>query len=278
MKIDAHQHFWKFNHAEYEWINEDMQVLKQDYLPNNLYPELLKSGFTGSVAVQARQTVEETRWLLRWAEQHDFIKAVVGWVDLCSEKELRKQLDEFTKFPKFAGVRHVVHDEPDDSFMLREDFLKGISNLSDYNLTYDLLLFPRHLQIAEKVVAQFPEQRFALDHLSKPHIKQRIMHPWKEDLEKLALHNNVWCKISGMVTEADWNNYRPQDLYPYLDAIFEIFGTDRLMFGSDWPVCLIVAEHATVTDIVEGYLRNFSALDQHKIMGGNAAKFYNIRI
>ncbi|MBG0858590.1 MAG: amidohydrolase family protein [Bacteroidales bacterium] len=276
MRIDAHQHFWFYNNTDYSWIDDGMMVLKRNYLPEDLQPELTKAGFSGSVAVQARQKTEETRWLLRLADQYSFIRGVVGWVDLCSETELKQQLDEFSKSKKLAGVRHVVHDEPEDDFMLHDDFLRGISLLKDYDLTYDLLLFPKHLPVAQMLVSMFPEQKFVLDHIAKPPIKNNIIDPWKEDLFRLAEHKNVWCKLSGMVTEADRRNQRPEDFYPWLDVAFEAFGTDKLMTGSDWPVCLLAAEYKDVTGIVQEYIKEMPAGAREKILGMNCIDFYGL--
>jgi len=278
MKIDAHQHFWIYNSSEYGWIDDRMKVLKRNYLPGDLKSELAGTTFSGTVAVQARQSAEETRWLLQLAGQFDFIKGVVGWIDLCSEGTMRRQLDEFCKSEKLVGVRHVVHDEPEDDFMLRDDFLKGISLLKDYELTYDLLLFPKHLPAASKVVSMFPEQKFVLDHISKPLIKDHIISPWKEDIFRMADHKNVWCKLSGMVTEADWESHKSEDFRPYLDIIFEAFGTDRLMTGSDWPVCRLADEYKDVMGIIEGYISGMPDLIQQKILGRNCIDFYSLNL
>jgi len=278
MKIDAHQHFWIYNSSEYGWIDDSMKVLKRDYLPGDLRPELAKASFSGTVAVQARQSVEETRWLLQLAGQSDFIKGVVGWINLCSESDLKRELDEFCKSEKLVGVRHVVHDEPDDNFMLRDEFLKGISLLKEYNLTYDLLLFPKHLPVAQIIVSMFPEQKFVLDHISKPLIKEHIIYSWKEGIFRLANHENVWCKLSGMVTEADWKNWKSDDLNPYLDIVFEAFGTDRLMTGSDWPVCRLAGEYRDVLGIVEEYVSGMPAGIQQKILGMNCIDFYGLNV
>jgi L-fuconolactonase len=278
VKIDAHQHFWVYNNTEYCWIDNRMQILKRDFLPEHLQPELTKTGFSGTVAVQARQTPEETRWLLQLASGHEFIKGVVGWVDLCSEGELKKQLDEFCKSAKLVGVRHVIHDEPEDNFMLRDDFLKGISLLKDYNLTYDLLLFPKHLMIAEVLADMFPEQKFVLDHISKPLIRDQVIDPWKEDLIMLAEHKNVWCKLSGMVTEAGWYTYKQEDFRPYLDTVVKAFGIERLMIGSDWPVCLVASEYADVISIVGDYIEAMSADIQQRILGRNCIDFYGLNV
>lgn len=276
MKIDSHQHFWIYNSKEYGWIDNRMAKIKRDFLPGDLYTELLKAGFQGSVAVQARQTIEETRWLLNLAGKYEFIKGVVGWVDLCSENDLKKQLDEFSKSKKFRGVRHVVHDEPDDNFMLYDDFLEGVSILKEYNLTYDLLLFPKHLPVAQQVVSMFPEQKFVLDHIAKPLIKDKITDPWKEHIFMLAGHKNVWCKLSGMVTEADWNNHKPEDFHPFLDVVFKAFGPCRLMIGSDWPVCLLAGKYLDVINIIKSYISELPSGIQDKILGKNCIDFYGL--
>ena len=276
MKIDSHQHFWKYNETDYGWIDNRMAILKRDFLPEDLEPRLTESGFSGSVAVQARQTAEETRWLLNLAEKNDFIKGIVGWADLRSEDNLRRQLDEFCKSPKFAGVRHVVHDEPEDGFMLRDDFLKGISILKDYNLTYDLLLFPKHLPVAQVLASMFPGQKFVVDHISKPLIKDRITDPWKEDIFMLAGEKNVWCKLSGMVTEADWKNNTYKDFQPYLDTVFQAFGPGRLMTGSDWPVCTVSREYNDVINIVRDYISEMPDEVREKILGLNCIDFYGL--
>jgi L-fuconolactonase len=278
VRIDAHHHFWVYNAKEYAWIDDRTQILKRNFLPGDLQPELKEAGFSGSLVVQARQTPEETRWLLQLAGQYDFIKGVVGWVDLRSENELKSQLDEFCKSVKFVGVRHVVHDEPDNDFMLRDDFLRGISLLKNYDLTYDLLLFPKHLPVAHTLVGMFPEQKFVLDHISKPLIKDQIIDPWKEGLIILAKSPNVWCKLSGLVTEADWNNHKPGDFHPYLDAVFEAFGTKRLMTGSDWPVCLVASEYKAVISIVNDYIKGMPGDIQNRIMGMNCIDFYGLKV
>jgi L-fuconolactonase len=279
MRIDSHQHFWHYTPDDYPWISDAMPVLKRDYLPADLKPLLAESGLEGSIVVQARQTLEETEWLLRLADAHDFIKGVVGWVDLCSQN-VETQLKQFTQHPKFRGVRHIVHDEPDDQFMLRPDFLHGLGLLAGYNLTYDLLLFPKHLPVALEVVQQFPNQRFVLDHIAKPDIKNQIVSSWDEGIRRLAALNNVVCKVSGLVTEAAWRSWKAEDFTQYLVVVFECFGPDRLMFGSDWPVSLLSADYAEVVAIVNGYLRSrrYTADLTDKIFGGNAAAFYGISL
>jgi L-fuconolactonase len=277
IKIDSHQHFWQFNTKEYAWIDDRMNVLKRDYLPLHLEQELNRAGFSGSIVVQARQTIEETRWLLDLAKKHAFIRGVVGWVDLRSGDKLKYQLDEFASSEKLVGVRHVVHDEPDDMFMLGNDFLNGISLLKDYNLTYDLLIFPKHLPVALKLVSMFPEQKFIIDHISKPPIREGILSPWKEDMLMIGRHGNVWCKLSGMVTEADWKNQTSEDFLPCLDIVFSAFGHERLMIGSDWPVCLVAGEYRYVTGIIENYISGMPVEVRQGIMGFNCLNFYGLQ-
>lgn len=275
MRIDAHQHFWQYNTGEYGWIDESMSSLRNDFLPKDLKPELERTGFDGAVAVQARQTLEETRWLLKLAEGCAHIVGVVGWVDLRS-LDVRSQLREFASNPKFLGVRHIVQSEPDDRFLLAPEFLSGISALEEFDLTYDLLIYPRHLPVATEFVQHFPRQRFVLDHLAKPLIKNGTLHPWKEDIRELARHENVFCKLSGMVTEADWKNWKPSDIEPYLDVAFESFGPDRLMIGSDWPVCTVAGSYSQVMNTVIEYLARYPQSIQDAVLGGNAEKFWTL--
>jgi L-fuconolactonase len=274
MKIDAHQHFWPYTPEAYGWVGPEMAVLKQDFLPPDLAPLLASLDFDGTVAVQARQTLEETRWLLALADQHAFIKGVVGWVDLCSP-DLVAQLDRFGAHPKLCGVRHLVQDEPDDRFMLRADFVRGLKLLAGYGLTYDILIHPRHLPVACDLVEMFPEQPFVLDHLAKPLIKEGLLSPWESDLRRLAAFPNVLCKLSGMVTEADWQVWQPADFQPYLDVMFDAFGPRRLMIGSDWPVCTLAGAYAPVMQLVLDSIKQFSPEEQTGILGENAVQFYS---
>jgi L-fuconolactonase len=275
MIIDAHHHLWKFNEAEYAWIDDSMSILKQDYLPADLEPQLAGSNVGGTICVQARQRLEETRWLLELAGRHSFIKGVVGWFDICSEG-LQSQLNEFTGDPKLVGARHVIHDEPDDDFMLRPDFITGMEKLVQYNLTYDLLLFPRHLPNALELVSLFPDQRFVLDHISKPLIKAGTLDPWQEDITSLASQPNVWCKISGMVTEAHREQWKYEDFIPYLDIVVEAFGTDRVMLGSDWPVCRLAGEYQEVMEIPARYFKNLDPSEKEKVFSLNCMDCYEL--
>jgi L-fuconolactonase len=274
MRIDSHQHFWQFNPVEYGWMQADWPI-RRDFLPADLAPVLRAQHLYGCVAVQARQSLEETRWLLRLAEGASFIRGVVGWVNLCSP-DVAKQLEAFGTHPKFVGVRHVVQDEPDDGFMRREDFQRGIAALHGFGLTYDLLVVPRQLPAAIALAQKFPAQPFVLDHLAKPPIKSGASSPWGEQIRELARLPNVTCKLSGLVTEADWQNWRADDFKPYLDVAIAAFGPDRLMFGSDWPVCLLAGSYERVFAVVEDYARQLGTDMRAKFFGENAAKFYGL--
>jgi len=275
MRIDSHQHFWRYNPVDYGWMSDKMGGLKQDRLPDDLKPLLAQSGIEGTVAVQARQTESETAFLLELADQYKIIQGVVGWLDMRAP-EFKSQLEKYAGHPKLKGLRHVVQDEADDQFMLRPDFLNGLSLLADFNLTYDLLLWPKHLPVAVEVVRKFPNQRFVLDHIAKPLIAEQVMAPWEADIRALAAFENVSCKVSGMVTEATWRGWRAADFKPYLDVVCDCFGIDRLMFGSDWPVCTLSAEYGQVVGLVGDYVQGLSLEAQDKIFGRNAAEFYQL--
>jgi L-fuconolactonase len=277
MNIDAHQHFWIYDPAEYGWIDDSMPALRHDFLPHDLQPELERNNFQGCVAVQARQTLEETRWLLRLAEQNPFILGVVGWVDLRSP-QLRHDLAALAKNPKLVGVRHVVQGESDDRFLLQPDFLRGIAALEEFDLAYDILIYPKHLPVATEFVSRFPRHRFVLDHLAKPFIKQASLQPWVTQIKHLASFPNVFCKLSGLVTEADWQHWTPEHLTPYLDSAFDCFGVERLMIGSDWPVCTLAANYMRTMDVVKNYMEDFAENDRAAVMGGNAAKFWKLNL
>jgi L-fuconolactonase len=275
MKIDSHQHFWMYNPAQYGWISDKMSELQRDFLPKDLKPLLAEQSIGGSIAVQARHDLDETHWLLELADQNEFVKGVVGWVDLCSP-DLASQLERFGANRKFVGVRHVLQDEPDDEFMLRHEFRRGIARLAEHGLTYDLLLYPRHLPIAVKLVREFLEQRFVLDHIAKPGIADRLTGPWDRDIRELAKFGNVWCKLSGMVTEARWRRWNPDDFRPYLEVVFEAFGTQRLMIGSDWPVCTLSAEYGETIGLIAEYVKHLSVQERDSVLGGNCARFYDL--
>ena len=275
MHIDAHQHFWIYSAEEYDWIDESMVPLRRDFLPGDLAPERHEAGFHGSIAVQARQSLEETRWLLELADGDPSIMGAVGWVDLCSP-DVQSHLEVLSRNSKLVGVRHIVQSEPDDRFLLRDDFLRGILLLERFDLTYDILIYPKHLGVAAEFVKQFPRQRFVLDHLAKPYIKTREIEPWAAGIRRLAEFPNVFCKLSGLVTEADWKNWKPEQITPYIDVAFEAFGPERLMIGSDWPVCLVAGTFGRVMDLVKTYLARHSSEVQEAVLGGNAQRFWKL--
>lgn len=277
MLLDAHHHFWKYNEDEYGWINDEMKVIRRSFLPEELEAEMEKCDVGGVVTVQARQSLAETEWLLELADEHDFIKGVVGWVDLCSEA-VESQLKKYSANKKLVGVRHVVQAEPDDRFMLRKEFQHGISLLKKYKLTYDILIYPKHLPIATELMAAFPDQKFVVDHLAKPFIKDKKIEPWKSEMEKLGKHPNVYCKVSGMVTEADWNHWTEKTFCPYLDVVLNAFGTDRIMLGTDWPVCLVAGSYQNVFNIALNYFRQLPANDFEKIAWKNCKAFYGLSL
>jgi L-fuconolactonase len=277
MIIDAHQHFWKYNTREYSWIDDRMKVLRRDYLPSHLIKEMSKVGVQGTIAVQARQTLEETSWLLGLAEVHDFIKGVVGWVDLRSSK-VEDQLKHFSSFPKLVGIRHIVHDEPDDLFLLRTDFLNGINKLQKFNLSYDILIFEKHLPVTIRFVKKFPNQPFVVDHIAKPKILLAKMEPWEENIRSLAQFSNVYCKISGLVTEADWENWTENNFYPYLETVFDAFGAERIMIGSDWPVCTLAGSYQSVINIILNFIKELSDSEKKMVLVQNALKFYGLKM
>ena len=275
MRIDSHQHFWNYHPVKDAWISDNMKVIQRDFLPADLLPLLHENNIDGCIAVQADQSEEETHFLLRLAQENDFLKGVVGWVDF-RDNNVDERLQYFSQFKKLKGFRHIVQGESDDVFLLRKDFCNGIAQLEKYNFTYDLLILPKHLKFAAKFVKQFPKQSFVIDHLAKPNFKANDFSEWQRGITELATYKNVYCKVSGMVTEADWDNWKTADFSYCLDILVEHFGTDRLMFGSDWPVSLLAATYEESSAIVKNYFSKFSIEEQDKIWGGNAVKFYNL--
>jgi L-fuconolactonase len=276
MHIDAHQHFWIYSPGEYGWIDDSMAALRRDFLPNHLKPELESTGFHGSVAVQARQSLEETCWLLELAESSKWILGVVGWIDLRSP-DVRSQLKGLTQNPKLVGVRHIVQSEPDDRFLLQPDFLRGISALEEFDLAYDILIYTKHLPVAAEFVRRFPRQRFVVDHLAKPPIKSGDIDFWAQGIRRLAELPNLFCKLSGLVTEADWQQWEPEQIVPFLDVAFEAFGPDRLMVGSDWPVCLVASSYARWVEVLKTYLLRQTQECRDSLLGGNAQRFWRLK-
>ena len=275
LRIDSHQHFWNFDPEKFDWITEEMSLIKRDFLPGDLKPILQQNNFDGCITVQVEQTEEENNFLLKAAQDNEFIKGVVGWIDLQSEN-IEERLAYYTEFKKLKGFRHILQGEKKRDLMLSPDFKRGISLLNKYNFTYDVLIFPDQLMFAKELLNEFPEQKFVIDHLAKPYIKDGRIEEWKKDMEAIGSFENVYCKISGMVTEADWKNWKAKDFFPYLDVVVKSFGTNRIMYGSDWPVCLVAASYEQVLNIVREYFSSFSKNEQDLFFGGNAVKFYNI--
>ncbi len=278
MRIDAHQHFWNYNPARHAWISKEMSLLKRNFLPADLGPELAANGMDASVAVQADQSEHETQFLLQLAESNPRIAGVIGWVDLCSP-ELPKRLDGLSRQKKLRGFRHIAQSEPDDRFLANDSFVQGVSQLKKYGFVYDILIYPKQLPAARELVEKLPEQKFVIDHLAKPDIKNETnSKEWAGHIWEIAKNPNVYCKVSGMVTEADWRAWRPEGFKPYLDIVFEAFGSDRLLFGSDWPVCLVAASYKQVVGIVDEYSSDRPETERNKIFGENAIRFYGLEM
>lgn len=273
--IDTHHHFWKYSPAEYGWISDEMKTIRRDFLPADLKKTLDEAGVSGAVSVQARTIVEESDWLLSMAEKHDFLRGVVGWVPL-TEKDVEKHLERLAAHKKFKGVRHVIQGEPDDNYILRPDFNAGIKKLLKYKLRYDILILERQLKPSIKFVDQHPNQMFILDHVAKPKIKERILSPWREDMIALGKRPNVYCKISGMITEADHKKWTSADLAPYLDTALHAFGPKRLMFGSDWPVMLVAGQYKPWVELVKETIKRYSPAEQEQILSKNAITAYGL--
>ncbi len=274
MRIDAHQHFWIYDPALHTWMSGPCMPLAVDYLPQDLRPLLDETGFDGTIAVQAAQAESETTWLCQLAEANDWIRGVVGWTDL-SDENVGQRLAQLAH-AKLCGIRHILHDEPDDHFMLQDSFRRGIGQLADHQLTYDLLLRPQHLAPALKLVREFPQQPFIIDHIAKPLIKDQIVAGWDDGIRLLAAEPNVTCKLSGMVTEADWADWKAEDFTRYLDIVFEAFGPARLMIGSDWPVCTLAGDYGRTMQLVVSYLSDLSVLEQELVLGGTCQRTYSL--
>lgn len=275
MKIDAHQHFWRHDPAIHSWMDDRMVTLRRNYLPEDLIPLLENEGIGGCIAVQADSSTCENDFLLQLADANEWILGVVGWVDLQSP-QLSEQLDRWCPHPRAVGVRHIVQDEPDDRFLDHETFRQGVRSLAARGQTYDLLIYERQLPAAIDFVRAIPEVPMVLDHIAKPRIADGALEPWASQLRELAQSANLHCKLSGMVTEANWKQWSPADLAPYIETAIETFGTDRLMFGSDWPVCRLAAEYPQVKNLVEPYLATLSATERAAIEGDNARRFYRL--
>ena len=276
MTIDAHQHFWKYEPAKHTWIGDSMSVIRQDFMPVDLKKVYDEHGIDGCVAVQADQTLEETNFLLWLSGKYEFIKGVVGWVDL-RDDNIGNVLEEFSQHEKVKGFRHIVQGETDHNFLLRPTFINGIASLEKFDYTYDILVFPHQLGAVLEFVKRFPNQKFVIDHIAKPYIKDGYYDGWATLMKEIAKQENVYCKLSGMITEADYNSWTPKQISPYLDLVLSAFGSDRIMFGSDWPVCLVAGGYAEVKQLVTDFISKLSLIEQAQIMGTNAIQFYNLK-
>ena len=274
-RIDAHQHFWNFDPVRDSWINDEMAIIQRDFLPQDLQPLLTENNLDGSVLVQCDQNEMENEFLLNHASNFDFIKGVVGWVDLQSES-VEDRLAYYHSFNKMKGFRHILQGEAERGMMLRPAFMNGISKLQNFDFTYDILIYPDQIQYVGELVRAFPDQKFVIDHIAKPNIKEKSILEWKKGMEALAEYPNLYCKISGMVTEADWKNRGKDDCNPYMDVIVNSFGTKRIMFGSDWPVCLVAANYQQTMEIVVDYFSSFTQSEQEDFFGLNAINFYKL--
>jgi len=275
LTIDAHHHLWRYTPLEFGWIDEPMQALRRDFLPEDLKAAMATAGIDGSIAVQARQTLEETRWLLDLAEASDSIRGVVGWAPIAGE-EFPGCMEEFDGRDKLKGLRHVIQGEKDEHYILREDFNSGIRTLAGSGLVYEILIYERHLADTIYFVDEHPEQVFVLDHVAKPLIAAGRLEPWAARMRELALRQNVWCKVSGMVTEAKWDAWSPETLKPYLDVAVDAFGPERLMAGSDWPACLVASGYAQWWQVLRDYFAEFSEAERAAVFGGTAINVYGL--
>lgn len=275
MIIDTHHHYWNYNPVDFDWIDDDMATIRRSFLPVDLAATLKETDVTGVVTVQARQIVEETEWLLKLASENEFMKGVVGWLPLAADN-IQELLEKYSPNPWLKGVRHVVQGEPDPEFILGKEFNRGISLLKDFNLVYDILIFEHQLPNTVRFVDQHPDQQFVLDHIAKPKIKANEIKSWQKSLAELAKRENVSCKISGMVTEADFKNWTEEQLQPYFDVVLDTFDPSRLMFGSDWPVCLVATKYDDWLALVKKVLSKLSANEQEQVYWKNAMKIYQL--
>ncbi|QJD97273.1 amidohydrolase family protein [Mucilaginibacter robiniae] len=276
-KIDAHQHFWQYNPVRDSWITDDMHAIQRDFLPADLLQLLLHNHIHGCIAVQSDQSEADNEFLLKQAQENPFIKGIVGWVDL-QAPNVEDRLRYYRQYKKIKGFRHVLQGEPQRDMMLNDAFKHGINLLNKYGFTYDLLILCDQLSYTEKLVSQFPDQAFIIDHLAKPDIRNHQLDGWQEGMKALASYPNVNCKVSGMVTEADWHHWKEADFTPYLDVVFEAFGPNRVMFGSDWPVCMVAGGYNQMIKMVKNYVKKLSAHEQALFWGDNAVKIYQLEV
>lgn len=274
-RIDSHQHFWKYDAVRDHWMTDEMDVIRQDFLPDDLQPILQNNNIDGCVTVQASQTEAENTFLLDLAARYPFIRGIVGWVDLQAD-DLPERLWYYSTQPTLKGFRHVFQSEPRRDLMLTPAFKRGIRSLQQFGYTYDILIYPDQISYSRELIATFPEQKFVIDHLAKPYIKEGKIDEWRADIQAIARYPNTWCKLSGFVTEADWEGWKKQDFDPYFGVVMDAFGVNRVLFGSDWPVCQLTASYSEVLEVLKDYFSAFSQKEQDKIFGGNAITFYNL--
>lgn len=275
MRIDAHQHFWKFDAVKHSWINDEMAALRTDFLPHHLAPLLNEQGINGCVAVQADESEQENEFLLNLAQENSLIKGVVGWLDFLGA-DISERLDDYSQFNLMKGFRYILQGQAQRDIMLSDRFKKNLQLLAKHAFTYDILIFPDQLAYAEKLVSLFPNQAFVVDHMAKPLIKSGEINQWKKEMINLAKHENVSCKVSGMVTEADWRNWKYEDFVPYLEVVFNAFGSKRMLFGSDWPVCNVAGSYSKMINMVKQYTAALTQAEQADFWGNNAIKFYHL--
>jgi L-fuconolactonase len=275
MIIDSHQHFWKYDPIKHDWIDDSMLVIRKDFMPSDLKKVYQENDIEGCIAVQADQTLEETDFLLALAKENDFIKGIVGWVDLRAEN-IDEVLKYYSQFKKLKGFRHVVQGEADHNFLLRHNFLRGIAALEKYNFTYDILIFPHQLGATLELVKKFPNQKFVIDHIAKPYIKDGFYEGWANLMLAIGQQKNVYCKMSGIITEADYQSWTIEQIRPYMELVLKAFGSDRILFGSDWPVCLVAGNYQKVKQLVTDFIADLTPKEQVSIMGENAINYYNL--
>ena len=275
MKLDTHQHFWHFDPKRHAWIDDRMRTIQRDFMPEDVKEQLDRFDFEGCIAVQVDQTEEETHFLLRLAREHTFVKGVVGWVDLM-DNQIEARLAAWAQHERLCGFRHIVQGEADVNFLLNDAFVRGVKALKRHNLTYDVLIYPHQLGAALEFVRRVPDQKLVIDHLAKPYIKDGYIDGWAVLMKEIARYPHVYCKVSGMITEAAWNSWSPEDVAPYLDVVFEAFGVERLMYGSDWPVCLVAGSYGDVYGLVDQYTDGLSETERARLFGRNGKAFYGI--
>mgnify|MGYP006083112983 FL=1 len=276
MIIDSHQHFWKYNPSRHNWINDNMSVIRKDFMPSDLKTIYVENNIDGCIAIQVDQTINETNFLLNLAKENTFIKGVVGWIELRAPN-INEVLNHYSNFEQIKGFRHIVQGENDNKFLLRSEFLRGISYLEKYNYVYDILIFPNQLEMALEFVKKFPNNKFVIDHIAKPNIKDNLYREWAKLMSKISNYENVFCKMSGMITEADYKLWTPDQITPYMDLVLKSFGSKRILFGSDWPVCLVAGSYKKVKELVVNFIEKLSENEKANVMGKNAINLYNIK-